>query len=205
MLLPFLMIFIIVTAYIAIRRGKASRAERRIWEDFRAREQEANQTRKQDISGLAYIKLPLETLPLGRYEDELLQNYESALRDLSLQPICNLNGVSNTELKLRYGAANLAALSQCDTNYSTLLTLLADYGAALLDEGHDDEAVQVLEYAVSLGTDVGKTYELLAQIYMENGDEEKIHTLNESAEKITSIRRNSILRKLDEITHQTPQ
>ena len=89
MLLPFLAVFIIVTIYISIRRTRAMRAEQKLWNDFREREQEANWTRKQDISNLAYIKLPLDTLPLGKFDDEILASYESALRDLSTQPICN--------------------------------------------------------------------------------------------------------------------
>ena len=198
MLLPFLALFIIVTIYITIRRSASTRSEQKLWDDFRQREQEANWTRKQDISNLAYIKLPLDTLPLGRFQDETLASYESALRDLATQPICNLNGISNTDLKLRYGAANLNALSQCDTNYSTLVSLLANYGEKLFELSHPEEAKQVLEYALSLDSDVGKTYELLATIYEYEGQPEKIDALYESAEKITSIRRNSILRKLEE-------
>ena len=201
MLLPFLAIFIILTIYMAIRRTSAMRAEQKLWDDFRKREQEANWTRKQDISNLAYIKLPLDALPLGKFEDEALASYERALIDLSTQPICNLNGISNTDLELRYGAANLNALSQCDTNYSTLVSLLANYGEKLFELSHPDEARQVLEYALSLGSDVGKTYDLLATIYEYEGQPGKIDALYESAKKITSIRRNSILRKLDE--HRT--
>ena len=198
MLLPFLAVFIIVTIYIAIRRSSAMRAEQDVWNNFREREQQANWTRRQDISNLAYIKLPLDALPLGRYEDETLASYEQALRDLSTQPICNLNGISNTDLKLRYGVANLNTLSQCDTNYSTLVSLLANYGEKLFELSHPAEAKQVLEYSLSLGSDIGKTYELLATIYEYEGQPEKINALYESAEKITSIRRNSILRKLEE-------
>ena len=198
MLLPFLAVFIIITIYIAIRRSSAMRSEQKVWNDFREREQEANWTRKQDISNLAYIKLPLSDLPLGKFDNEVLSSYESALRDLSTQPICNLNGISNTDLKLRYGAANLNALSQCDTNYSTLVSLLANYGEKLFELSHPEEAKQVLEYSLSLGSDIGKAYELLTTIYEYEGQPEKINALYESAEKITSIRRNSILRKLEE-------
>lgn len=198
MLLPFLTIFIILTIYIAIRRSSAMNREQKVWDDFFKREQEANWTRKQDISNLAYIKLPLDTLPLGKYEDEALQSYESALRDLSAQPICNLNGISNTTLKLNYGAANLQALSQYDTNYSTLVSLLANYGEKLFEMSHPCEAAQVLEYSLSLGSDIGKAYDLLATIYKYEGHPEKINALLETAEKITSIRKNTILRRLRE-------
>lgn len=197
MLLPFLSIFIIVTLYVSIRIRNSKHAEEEMWDDFWNKEQKANWTRKQDISTLAYIKLPLDTLPLGRYDDEALTCYEDALRDLSVQPICNLNGISNTDLKLRYGAANLPALTECDTNYSTLLALLANYGEKLYELSHRAEAKQVLEYALSLGTDVGKNYDLLAAIYEEEGHPEQIGALRSSAENLTSIRKNSILRKLD--------
>ena len=205
MLLPLLGIFVIVTAYIAIRQRHATNAEHEVWDQFRAREQDANWTRKQDISNLAYIKLPIDRLPLGRYDDETLTSYETALRDLSTQPICNLNGISNTDLKLRYGAANLNALSQCDTNYSTLVSLLANYAEKLYELSHVPEAKEVLEYAISLGTDVAKTYELLATIYEYEKTPEKIHALYESAEKISSIRRDAILRKLETYLNHEPE
>lgn len=197
MLLPFLCIFMIVTIYITIRMRGSRRREQELWDNFLKKEQEANWTRKQDISNLDYIRLPLDTLPLGKYDDETLRGYENTLRELSTQPICNLNGISNTDLKLRYGVANLSALSQCDTNYSTLLSVLANYGEKLYELSHPQDAKQVLEYALSLGTDVGKTYELLATLYEYEGRPEKIDVLYESAEKINSIRKNSILRKLD--------
>jgi tetratricopeptide (TPR) repeat protein len=197
MLLPILSIFIIVTIYIAIRRHSAMDQEQELFDDFRNREQEANWVRKQDISDLAYIKLPEDVLPLGRFDDEELQSFEQTLRELSTQPICNLNGISNTDLKLRYGVANLSLLSQCDTNYSTLIAVLANYGEKLYELSHPEDAMQVLEYALSLGSDVGKTYEILALLYEQTGHPEKIERLRQAAENLNSIRRQSILRKLD--------
>jgi len=194
MLLPFI---IIILSLFSLFRNRSHRSIQESQESFWEKEQRANQTRKQDISALAYIKLPLDALPLGRYDDESLTCYEDALRDLSSQPICNLNGISNTDLKLQYGAANLPALTECDTNYSTLLALLANYGEKLYELSHRTEAKQVLEYALSLGTDVGKNYELLAAIYEEEGHPGQIESLRSLAENLTSIRKNSILRKLD--------
>lgn len=197
MLLPFLSIFIIVTLYISIRIRNSKRAEEDIWDDFWTKEQEANWTRRQDISDLPYIHVPLDALPLGKFDAEALNGFEDRLRELTAQPICNLNGISNTDLKLRYGAANLPALSECDTNYSTLLSLLANYGEKLYELSHRDEAKQVLEYALSLKTDVGKTYELLAAIYEEEGRPGQLDALRAAANELVSIRKNSILRKLD--------
>jgi hypothetical protein len=198
MLLPILAIFIIVTVYIAIRRQSAMTKEQELFDDFLAKEQEANWTRKKDLSDLDYLSVPLDALPLGKFHDETLQSCEDDLRALAEKPICNLNGITNTDLKLRYGAANLPALSECDTNYSTLLTLLANYGEKLYELSHPTEAAAVLEYAVSIGSDIGKTYKILAQIYRENNQPEKVDSLRAAANDLTSIRRQSILRKLDE-------
>ena len=63
----------------------------------------------------------------------------------------------------------------------------------------------MLEYAISLGTDVAKTYELLATIYEYEKTPEKIHVLYESAEKISSIRRDAILRKLETYLNHEPE
>lgn len=197
MLLPILAIFIIVTIYIAIRRRSAMQKEQELFDDFLAREQEANWTRKQDLSDLAYIKPDLAALPLGKFDDEALKKYEDELRALADAPICNLNGISNTDLKLRYGAPNLTFLSECDTNYSTLISLLANYGEKLYELSHISECMQVLEYSLTLGSDVGKSFDLLAKLYRETGHPEKIDELRRTAEGLDSIRRDSILRKLN--------
>lgn len=196
-MLPLLSIFIIVTAYAAIRRHKAMNSEIELWQQFREREQQANWTRRQDISNLPYIKLPLEELPIGTVASDALVPFENELRALAKQPICNLNGISNTDLKLTYGAANLNALSECDTNYSTLVSLLANYAEKLSELSHPEEAKIVLEYAVSIGSDIAKSYEQLAAIYEAEQKPEKIRTLYESAEKLSSVRRDAILKKLE--------
>lgn len=195
-MLIFTTILIIVTIYIAVRRRNATHAQKELWQEFREREQQANWTRKQDISNLPYIQIPLHELPLGKHPDETLAETEQSLRALADQPICNLNGLSNTELKLRYGVANLETLSQCDTNYSTLVALLANYAEKLSELSYNEDAKTILEYAVSIGSDVGKSYELLATLYEYEHAPEKIQTLYESAEKLSSIRRDAILRKL---------
>jgi hypothetical protein len=197
MLLPILAIFIIITIYIAIRRRSAMAKEQELFDNFLAREQKANWTRKQDLSDLAYIKPNLAALPLGKFDDEALRKYEDELRNMADAPICNLNGISNTDLKLRYGAPNLPFLSECDTNYSTLISLLANYGEKLYELSHISEAIDVLEYSLSLGSDVGKSFDLLAKLYRETGHPEKIDKLRKTAENLDSIRSQSIVKKLN--------
>src|SRR5574344_368873 len=117
MAFPFFTLTFILIIYLAYRRQKATKAEEETIQSFWKREMDANFTRKQDISHLDYITVPLDTFPLGRYSDPSIEEFEAQLKDLCQKKICNLNGMSNTDLKLKYGLANLQVLSDCDTNY----------------------------------------------------------------------------------------
>lgn len=143
---------------------------RTFWE----REREANQTRKKDLSGLDYVHLELEKLPVdasslhaGELSDlqiSELERYESRIRRLASEKIVNLSGYSNTDLKLKYGAPNLPDLITYDQNYLTLLQTLSGWGRCLADYSLEPEAIQVLEYGVSVGMDMKKPLLLLADL-----------------------------------------
>jgi predicted Zn-dependent protease len=114
--------------------------------------------------------------------------------------ILKLTGISNTDLKLAYGAANLNFLSACDENYSRLVRLLNKWGRLLFEKGKNEDALQVLSYAVSIESDIEETYILLAKYYKENGNADKIDELKSVAGiNFEEARRNIVLSKLDDI------
>ncbi|MBQ8730613.1 MAG: hypothetical protein IJY81_05470 [Lachnospiraceae bacterium] len=164
------------------------------WEN----ENKANNTRKMPIDDLEYITIPLESLPIL---DEALINadivhFQKTITELSTKQILNLTGISNTELKLSYGAANLPFLSDCDANYTKLVSTLARWGEALLELDKIDEATTVLEYGIECGTDVTKNYTLLAKLYNEQGADYKIAHLIAVASNIKSASKDSIIKNL---------
>ena len=59
------------------------------------------------------------------------------------------------------------------------------------------EAKSLLEYGVSIGTDSKRNYLMLASIYKEEGHSEKIPLLMESAKKMDSLLKDSILSSLE--------
>jgi len=63
-----------------------------------------------------------------------------------------------------------------------------------------EDAVTVLAYAVSIGSDIAGTYALLARLYKERGELYKIEALKESAEALSTLMKPSILRDLEQIT-----
>lgn len=126
-----LITFILFLAYYAYRRKQIDKVNTQKESDFWQRENDANSTRKQDITNLDYIQIPVDTFPIGAYPNEGYEETEQQLLALSEQNILNLTGISNTDLKLQYGVSNLAILSDCDERFTTLVRLLTDYAKAL--------------------------------------------------------------------------
>ena len=78
---------------------------------FWAREARANTVRRKDISNLNYINIPDSVIPSDISDDEI-NEYRTTLLNLQARKILNLSGLTNTDLKEKYGVANLSALSE---------------------------------------------------------------------------------------------
>lgn len=193
LLLPYIIILLCV---LALMRNRSSRSAKKKQDALWEKEQRANQTRKQDISGLDYIQIPLDTFPVGRYEDEALSSLEQTLQGLSSKKILNLSGISNTDLKLQYGAANLPELSEYDASFTKLARTLTAYGERLSELGHWQDAVCVLEFGVLCKTDVSRNYTLLGSIYREHGFLDKAEALAETVRGMDLLLKDSILKQL---------
>lgn len=190
-------LFLIVFGFISICIHRIQRRDNNKWNSFWKRESESNLTLPQDISQLDYIDFSGVSLPFALFEDNELKQCEQQVLNLRDQKILNLNGISNTDLKLQYGVANLGALTRYDQNFILLVRTLNQWGHRLYELSHTNEAKTVLLFAVSIGSDIKATYELLLHIYLENGERAGIEHLKESAAKLTSIRKDSILSMLE--------
>lgn len=127
-----------------------------------------------------------------------VEDYKQIILTLKDLPIVNFTGISNTELKLRYGAPNIGLLTQYDQNYTLLVRTLQQWAQLLYDAGYLTEACQMLEFAVSTGTDISSTYRLLCRIYKEQHTPEKIGSLYPIAEVLNSAMQKTIVRILQE-------
>lgn len=182
---------------VSIRRSKKDQAA--IEQDFWARERAANNTRRKSLDDLDYIHIPIEQFPMSLLGDvPKVDDYKQIITALHELPIVNFTGISNTELKLRYGAPNIDLLTQYDQNYTLLVRTLQQWAQALYDAGHIEEACQMLEFSVSTGTDISGTYRLLCQIYQEQHTPEKICGLYPIVEVLNSAMQKSIVRILQE-------
>lgn len=194
-ILASLIIFIIVVQY---NLRKARRLHDKQETGFWQKEQLANSVRRKSLDNLDYIKIPLEALPVHTLTD----NPEVAdciriMEDLSLVPIVNLTGFSNTDLKLEYGAANITILSEYDERYTLLASTLQKWADLLYQAGYIDDAVTIMEFSVKTRTDVSRTYDLLASVYLKTGRQDQIFHLVETANTLNSLNKNVILHHLE--------
>lgn len=198
----FLTLFLIFLGWASVKRYQASKKEKERREAFWKKEEEANATRRQDLSNLPYIHIPTDTLPFHMVSSPEIQEQETILLHLSQQQILNLTGISNTDLKLMYGAANLPILTECDENFTTMCQALHHWGELLYQEKHTEEARKVLEFAIGSGSDVSGSYLCLAHIYEDINKTHLISDLIQQAEQLNSLSKNTIILKLSEFVHK---
>lgn len=196
---PFLASFIVLIITITLASKQAEKKRRKKDQEFWEREQKANFVRKKSLDDLEYIAIPFDSFPMNTAaDDEIIASCHRDLEGLRDEKIVNFTGFSNTDLKLEYGTANITPLSQYDQNYTLFVRTLQTWGKRLYDLGHHDEALTVLEYAIATRTDISSTYYLVASIYHDKGQDDKIKHLLLVAETLQSAMKNAIVRTLKE-------
>ena len=190
------LVFAVFSFYMKRSVKNVDKDNREFWE----KELRANSVRRQPLTDIVYIEPDLSALPFDETStDDNIVDYQNRIRALADKKIVNLSGISNTDLKLKYGAANLDYLSSCDENYMELVKYLYLWANYLLNEGKTAEAKQILEYGATLPTDVKAHYKLLADLYVEEFDFEALDRLTEAAKKIPSSAGEGIVEMLQAI------
>lgn len=188
---PFLAIFIVFCVVLSYYIKKGDSSQKEVMDSFFEKERLANQVRKKDISQLNYITIPLEKLPLP-----LDTPTEKEFLSFAEKTMVNFNGISNTDLKLEYGTANLAILSEYDTNYMDMIALLPTYAEELCEAGYIENAQALLEFAIESKADSRKIYKQLAAIYKDTNQSEKINDLFAASNELSELTKTLIQKDL---------
>ena len=150
----FLGVTLIIIVLINLSVSKSKRDRESSLNEFWEREMRANTTRKKDISNIDFITLPdFLSSPSGSVSEEI-KDLEERLTELGNKKMANFSGMTNTDLKLEYGAANFPDLSEWDSNYIKLVQLMQKYTAALKKEGYEERVKQILEFARKVAPEV---------------------------------------------------
>ena len=197
MKIPFLASIIVFCIWLAYEIRKHNKKSKQVLDSYLEKEQKANSTRAKSLDGLNFINIPdyvynalPNPIPAG------LEDCSKLMQHLKESKIVNLSHISNTDLKLRYGASNLDILSEYDQNYITLLRVINTLCDYYHEKGDTDTTRKLLEFAVEVQSDNISTYKMLAEIYCANGEESKLDYLISSASLLPGLTRGPILRYL---------
>ncbi len=198
--LPVSLIFctIVMGFLLMYERKKHAREAKRRENNFWQRENEANFARRKDISQLPYIKIPYDSLPFIQNAHGEIAEYQKELLAFKDSKLLNLSGLSNTDLKLMYGVANLPELSQYDEACTAMYRTIANLGSNLAKEGYHSEAIAFLEFGLEAGSDISRNFYILADEYANAGRYDDIARLIERARTLTSPMKTSILNNLQD-------
>ena len=191
---PFLAIFIIFCVVLGYYIKKGDTSQKEVMDNFFEKERLANGVRKKDISQLNYITIPLEKIPHPLHTD-----IEKEFFTFGEKNMVNFNGISNTDLKLQYGTANLNELTEYDINYMDMIALLPQYTQELLDANQIDTAQMLLEFAVNSKADSKIIYKQLASIYKEKNQLDKIDDLITASNALPELTKSMIQKELSTI------
>ena len=79
--------------------------------------------------------------------------------------------ITNLELKKQYGPAQMESLALYEENFNEYLKALTTWAGALVEKGELNDALTILDEAISLGSEFRNTYRLTADIYAMNNSE----------------------------------
>lgn len=185
--MPVLLFCVIIFVIIFKYKLRMVNHQEQVMEENRYQiERQASLPIKKSLQSLQKIEIPLSNLPFCDTAEGGLKACQDTIKELSSQTICNLTGISNTNLKLKYGAGNLDELLEYEQNYLLLIKTLSDWGTRLYEQNNFKDAEIVLDYAVFCQSDLRQTYITLTRIYLEQNNLDKVHKLAKSTESISS-------------------
>lgn len=189
--------FTVFCAWLALKLKKTRNLDEKAKHDFWEEESLANSVRKKQLEDSDYVVFPFEKLPSEEsFAPDPVPESLSLLYGLSDKKMVNLNGISNTEVKKRYGTANITILSEYDANYECFVKNIYLLCQHLYDIGRKEEALMLSEETILTGSDSLSHYKLIIQMYRETNNSGGIDWLKERAESLRSLTKGAILRAL---------
>ncbi len=200
----FIVSILIINLFLYIHKSKNNKSMEQIRDDFWTKERKANLTSRKSISDIDYIQIPIDDLPIvEQTNDSELAYIQSKIIKLSKEPIANFTGYSNTDLKLKYGVGNINHIIECDTNFTAFATLMYEWGLYYYNQNQNQKAQQILEVAINQRSDVSKSFTLLAEIYIDSDQADKIDTLIQIAQTLDTMVKNKIINSLKELKYSS--
>ena len=193
---PFLIVILTLCILLAVRLAKIRKHQAEKDNAFWDREKQADTAIDKDLNSLTYITIPLSKFPLHFSEDDEVMMIEDALEEIATHRMLNLNGKTNTDLKLMYGPGNLEAVQQMGDDFSQMTILLCDYAKCLMQAERYHDALTVLSFGSSVNSDISTNYMLMGDCYQALHQERKIPAVIEQVKSLHLLLEPKILEHL---------
>ncbi|MCL1863380.1 MAG: hypothetical protein FWF78_07430 [Defluviitaleaceae bacterium] len=162
----------VVSVFWASARHNKRRDETR--RRFLESEDAANSVRKKEIDPALFYTADLSVLPpIPEGDPHQVARCAKRVMIYFAEPLTNL------ELKMQYGPAQMDFIAEYEENFNAYLKALTKWAA----EATDADAIKILQHAISLGSEYRDTYRLAADILSKQGDKYGMESLLAHAEK----------------------
>lgn len=201
-------IFILFLIFIFIFQHNLRKSERSINNSRRTfweREEKSLFARKTAISPDDYIQANPESLPQFPLEyfheigDEQLYKLQQRCLKLANEPMMNLSDMMNSDVRIKYGAANLGLIENYENNYNQYLRTLYKLAKGYYELNKISEAVQVLEEGIHMQTDISDHILLLGTLYQKLGEKNKFDILYNKTLEMKTLTKAKTIQGLDKI------
>lgn len=191
----FLICFIVFAIWLRVKMKRGNSGKEDL-DAFLERENQANFARKQDISHLDYLSVNPDDLPFVDSDDPKEISLQNEVKKSGERKMIDLSAYTNTDLKEKYGPANLEELSDCDQSYLLFTRNLSLWGTYVYEKEDYTRAKIIMEYAKNIGSDISSVYTTLGNIYAREGDFHKVDALIAEVENSDFALKTSILKTL---------
>ena len=173
-------------------------------QDFFDRERQASTTIGK-ISESDYEVIPLSKFPFNLCEDPSMLEMENEIQALSKEKLLDLTGISNTDVKLKYGVNHFDEAVAAGEKYDELLGLLVKYAIGLDDHGFSSESSVMLEYLIDQDCDIKAAWIALGKFYATNSSFDKLTDLYNKVDSSKLTIKNATKEQLAAMIPETPQ
>lgn len=204
----FFILFLIFVFIFQHHLHKNMKIENEANDGFWEKEQKSLRVRRKNITEDDILHIDIQTLhfpdvSLSDSDRFLYTRIKENIHRMKDLPMINLIGISNQDIRLQFGTANLPTITTYEENYTGFLKAIASYAKFMAEHNEIEEAIQAYEICVQNGSDYSHHYLALKELYTQKNEIKKIQALDSYLEKLPKSNRFIIEKKLQEDSSST--
>lgn len=188
------LIIVICSALASYHAGN----DRKKIEKFLEEENKTYIKSKDVLNDIKFIKVDFSDVKFKAKSSETKGEIKNLL-SFSDMKIANYKGMTNNELKKKYGSNNFDDVLSYQTNYEDLLKQIRTTAECLIQDEDDKGAIAILNEAIDIGDDVTKSYTMLADLYAKNKMRKEMYHLVDTVKTNKNLSQKKIMNYISKL------